>query len=298
MGLRFKFNLILFFAFAIGFVSAGFFAFNILQQNAREEVLHNAGIMMASAMAIRGYTVNEIKPLLARQQKKQFLPQTVPAYAATQNIKRLRVNYPDYIYKEATINPTNPMNRAAAWEMDVVEWFRSPPEEKEFVGERNTPTGPSLFLSRPIRVKNEGCLNCHGMINDAPETMKELYGSANGFGWKMNQVVGVQVVSVPSTIPFKRAERAFFTFMGSLLGVFIIIALLLNLTLHGMIIKRIRVMSRLANEVSMGGTEQPEFEPKGNDEITSLAKSFNRMRRSLGSAINMLDDTIYNKPPR
>jgi len=298
MGLRFKFNLILFFAFAIGFVSAGFFAFNILQQNARDEVLHNAGIMMASAMAIRAYTVNEIKPLLARQQKKQFLPQTVPAYAATQNIKRLRVNYPDYTYKEATINPTNPMNRAASWEMDIVEWFRSHPEEKEFIGERDTPTGPALYLSRPIRVKNEGCLNCHGMINDAPETMKALYGSANGFGWKMDQVVGAQVVSVPSTIPYERAERAFITFMGSLLGVFILIALLLNLTLHGMIIRRIRVMSRLANEVSMGGTELPEFEPKGNDEITSLAQSFNRMRRSLGSAINMLDDTIYNKPPK
>ena len=144
---------------------------------------------------------------------------------------------------------------------------------------------------------SNGCVDAD-IARHALETMKVLYGSANGFGWKMNQIVGAQVVSVPATIPYQRAERAFLTFMGSLLGVFVIIAILLNLTLHGMIIRRIRIMSKLANEVSMGGTELPEFEPKGNDEITSLAQSFNRMRRSLGSAINMLDDTIYNKPPK
>jgi hypothetical protein len=43
---------------------------------------------------------------------KQFLPQTVPAYAATETLAQLRKKYPNYDYKEATLNPTNPRDRS------------------------------------------------------------------------------------------------------------------------------------------------------------------------------------------
>ena len=44
--------------------------------------------------------------------------------------------------------------------------------------------------------------------------MVKLYGPANGFGWKLNEVVGAQVVSVPMALPAQNAQRAFYTFMG------------------------------------------------------------------------------------
>ena len=96
MGLRLKFNLILGSACLAGLVIAAALSYRTLQQNARDEVLQSAGIMMASAKAIRSYTVNEVRPLLALQMKRAFMPQTVPAYAATQNILGLRETYPDY----------------------------------------------------------------------------------------------------------------------------------------------------------------------------------------------------------
>jgi len=34
-------------------------------------------MMMESAIAVRNYTINEIKPLLARQEKHKFFPQTL-----------------------------------------------------------------------------------------------------------------------------------------------------------------------------------------------------------------------------
>jgi len=46
MGLRMKFNLVLLFAMATGLTIAGVFSNKLLQENAREEVLQPARIMM------------------------------------------------------------------------------------------------------------------------------------------------------------------------------------------------------------------------------------------------------------
>ena len=290
MGLRLKFNLVMLLVFSLGVAGAGFVSYDMLQKNARAEVVHTAGLIMESAVSIRNYTIGEIRPLLSLQLKRDFLPQTVPAYAAMRNVSGLRERYPAYTYKEATLNPTNPTSRATEWEASVVEHFRNNRNEDELIGERDTPTGPALYLARPIQVKQEGCLACHGRIDDAPETMLALYGKANGFGWKLDEIVGSQIVSVPMSVPLARADEAFSTFMLSLGSVFLATMVILNLLLHYIVIKPIKQMSGIAQEVSMGQLDAEEFVHNGKDEIASLADSFNRMRRSLVNAFKMLDD--------
>jgi len=70
----------------------------------------------------------------------------VPGYAATENFGYLRAQFPDYSYKEATLNPTNPRDRAVDWEADIVNAFRNQPNLKEYSGERESATGPALFF--------------------------------------------------------------------------------------------------------------------------------------------------------
>lgn len=291
MSLRLKFNLVLGVASLVGIVVAAILVYGLLQKNAEEEVLDSARIMMESAIAVRGYTVGEIKPLLALQQKRQFLSQTVPAYAAHRYIAKLQEEHPDYSYREATLNPTNPANRAVDWEADIISYFRSHQGTKEYIGTRDTPTGPSLYLSRPIQIKNPGCLACHSTPSAAPQTMIEKYGDSNGFGWQLNEVVGAQIVSVPMSLPLERAEKTFVLFIGLLIAVFLLITVLLNLMLNWVVIKPVKQLSEKANEVSLGALEAEEMAVKGNDEISSLTKSFNRMHRSLANAIKMLDES-------
>ncbi len=85
--------------------------------------------------------------------KYSFLPQSVPAYSATEVLNGLRKKFPEYAYKEATLNPTNPRNRAVDWEADIVNQFRNSAEHAEIIGERDTPTGRSLYIARPIQIK-------------------------------------------------------------------------------------------------------------------------------------------------
>jgi len=297
MGLRLKFNLVLGLTTLVGLATAAFFVHGLLQKNAREEVLDAARLMMESALAVRGYTVGEIKPLLAVQQRRQFLPQTVPAYAASRYVTRLQQNHPEYSYREATLNPTNPANRATDWEADIVAYFRSHSQARELVGERDSATGPALFLSRPIKITDEGCLDCHDTPARAPETLLASYGDTNGFGWKLDSIVGTQVVSVPMSVPLERAQTAFYSFMIALVLVFLLVAVLMNVMLHVIIIRPVRALSAKADEVSTGALDVPELPVSGNDEIASLARSFNRMHRSLGSAVRMLDESMGEPAP-
>ena len=65
MNLRVKFNLVLSLSSIAGIGVAALFSHHLLQKNAEEEVLNSARIMMESAIAVRAYTVSEIKPLVA-----------------------------------------------------------------------------------------------------------------------------------------------------------------------------------------------------------------------------------------
>lgn len=290
MNLGAKFNLVLIVTFLVGMVAAGYVSNNMLQQNAREEILHTASIIMEGAMAVRSYTVNEVKPLLIPHMQDEFLPQTVPAYAATQNIRGLREKFPEYTYKEATLNPINPTSRATDWETTIVEHFRNNSTKSELVGVHQTAVGPQLYMARPIQVKNGQCLNCHGKREDAPQTMLTRYGVSGGFGWSLNETVGAQIVSVPMSVALQRASKTFQTFMLSLAGVFLTLIILLNMVLHMIVLKPIRQISNMANDISMGNQDVPEFTTNGKDELSVLGESLNRMRRSLDNAMKMLEE--------
>jgi len=289
MKLIVKFNLVLLLVFAIGFLATGYVSSRLLQRNANQEILENARIMMEAALAVRSYTNTQIKPLLDTQLKYSFLPQSVPAYSANEYFNQLRKKYPDYSYKEATLNPTNPINRATDWEADIIRYFRQSSEQTELVGERDTPNGRALYIARPMRIKDEKCLYCHDTPDRAPRTLVERYGSDNGFGWKLNDILTAQIVSAPMQLPVKRARVAFTGFMVSLAVVFAVLVLALNAMLIFLVIRPVNWLSKIANEVSLGNLEVPELKLSGKDEIAGLAESFNRMRKSLVQAIKMLE---------
>ncbi len=290
MRLMVKFNLVFVGVFLLGLLVAGTVSYRLLQQNARDEILQNARIMMESMLAQRTYTNTQIKPLLESQMRYTFLPQSVPAYAATEAFNALRERYPAYSYKEATLNPTNPRDRATDWEADIVNQFRQAQARDEIVGERQTPVGASLYLARPIRITNAACLTCHSTIEAAPRTLIARYGEANGFGWQMNDVIGAQVVSVPTRVPLVRASQAFNYFMLSLTGVVLFIFVALNLMLSSIVIRPVTRLAALADRVSLGEPDVPEFPVTSRDEIGALASAFGRMRKSLDKAMKMLGE--------
>ena len=243
--------------------------------------------MLDSASAIRSYTETEIGPLLDDKMASAFRPQSVPFYAATQNFLTLHKEHPDYSYKEATLNPTNPRDRATDWEADIVQRFRNDATTTQVSGTRDTPMGKTLYLARPIRVE-PGCLGCHSLPAAAPATMLARYGSDNGFGWQPNEIVGAQIVSVPLASAESSAGRVRRDVLTVIAAMFVSVLLVVNASLYVLVIRPVRRIAQIADQVSLGDNSAAEFPSGGGREVTALSAAFNRMRKSLDKALRML----------
>jgi HAMP domain-containing protein len=274
--------------FVIAAGISGFVARRVLEDQAKREGLETVQLMLASAAATRIYTRDEIAPLLAPQLAERFVPQMVPAYSAHQTIERLRAERPAFVYREATLNPTNPRDRATDWEADIVNQFRSDSALKELTGERATATGPSLFLARPLRVSSGDCLACHGAVASAPPTMTAIYGGTNGFGWQMGEIIGSQIMSVPMAAALAKADHNFNVFLGALVVIFAVVFVIVNVMFHVLVLRPISRMVQLSEKVSSGDLSGPGFQIRGTDEIAQLGRSFERMRRSLAKSVSLL----------
>lgn len=288
MTLLLRINLALGSAFVVAALVLAYTCSRLLENNARQELLREAGLMMDSAVATFGYTSEEIVPLLKASMQSTFLPQSVPFYATTQNFLKLHAQHPEYAFKEATLNPTNPRDRATDWEADIIQQFRNSARAQEIIGERDTPLGRSLYLARPIRVSAD-CLTCHGSPGAAPATMRARYGTDNGFGWQPDEVVGARVISVPLTAAETDAHRALRGIVAAIAVVFSLLLLLANGLVYGLAVRPMRRISDIADALSRGESPPESFPTEGASEITALGRAFERMRISIEKTLKLLE---------
>ena len=287
MNLLLRLNVVLVIAFGLaGWVAHEIFG-NLQLSDARRETLVTAGLMLDSALASRAYTAHEIDPLLVSRMQEQFLPQSIPFYAATQTFATLRKLHPNFTYKEATLNPTNPRDRATDWEADVIDQFRNHPGTQQIEGQRATPMGRSLFLARPISAQPE-CLACHGLASAAPATLLARYGRDNGFGWRSHEIIGAQIVSVPLADALQGARHVFSGATTVVVVMLVALLAVIDATIYWVVVRPLRRMTRHADEVSLGRSAGVPFASGRGDEIAALGEAFERMRKSLDKAMRML----------
>ncbi len=288
MSLLLRINLALAAAFALAAVALAWACASVLAANARQEALREAGLMMESARVMRAYTAEQIVPLLQGRLGAEFLPQSIPSYAATESFLKLRERHPEYEYREATLNPTNLRDRATDWEADLIQQFRNHPQSAELVGERASAMGPTLYLARPIRAEPQ-CLSCHSVPAAAPASLLARYGASNGFGWQPHEVVAAQVVSVPLANAEANAARLERRVVSAVALILALALLIVNVVLYFAVVRPVRLLARAADQVSLGDMSGGEFAARGSSETVELARAFNRMRTSLAKALRLLE---------
>jgi HAMP domain-containing protein len=289
MRLGLRFNIILATCYLLGLGLSLWPFYQLSRSEAMEQLQSQIDVLRAQALSLRRYTSEEIQPLLADQSSVQFLPQTVPSFSAQTAFRNFRDYYPQFFYKEAALNPTNPADLARDWERDLIEKLRGNPELEKDVSIRTTDSGQQYTVTYPLVIKSENCLACHSTPDKAPPSMVALYGNKNGFGWKLKETIGAQIISVPMNVADTKVWRNLALFVGISSAIFLVLLILLNILLNRYVISPVKRMAKTAEAVSMGNAQVPEFEYPGSDEVASLSRSFNRMRRSLDSAMKMLD---------
>jgi protein-histidine pros-kinase len=289
VGLRLKFNIILVVCYLLGLGLSIYPFYQISRREAMEQLQAQIDVLRAQALSIRRYTSEEIQPLLAEHSSIQFLPQTIPSFSAQTTFRNFRNFYPQFFYKEAALNPTNPADLARDWEREIIEKLRANPDLTKDVSFQTIDNRSHYTATYPLVIKDESCLVCHSTPDRAPTSMVALYGNKNGFGWKLNETIGAQIISVPMDIAEGSIWRNLGLFVGTSSAIFLVLLILLNVLLNRYVISPVTRMAKTAEAVSMGDASIAEFEYPGSDEIASLSRSFNRMRRSLDSALKMLE---------
>ncbi len=288
-----KFNLLLMLVFTISILVSGIALSSLLQQRAQAEITSQAEILIQTMNSVRDYTQGHINPLLTPRLDTEatFIAETVPAFSAIEVFEKFRKNnlYKNFIYKEATLNPTNLRDKADEFEAQLVERFRKNANLPKIADFRTLPEGNVFYIAHPLAVKQQSCLRCHSTPEAAPKSQLTTYGRENGFNWQLNEIVAAQIISVPSGNVFANAQRTWTTVMGLIAAIFAIVILLINFLIKKTVIQRIRSIERTAQQVSTGNMNA-EFEEKSRDEIGGLAAAFNRMKSSLQIAMNMLNE--------
>jgi HAMP domain-containing protein len=288
-----KFSIFLLIILMIGLILSSSLLFKVLERNAEIEIASKAKLIVQTMNSVREYTTNNIQPLLNDRLEVEpaFIPETVPAFSATEIFQKLRKNeeYRSFFYKEATLNPTNLRDKVDSFENILVDQFRRDPATKELSGFRDLSGGRVFYIARPLAIQKASCLRCHSTPDRAPRSQIATYGADNGFGWKMGEIVAAQVISVPAEEVLNNAQDVLKIVMGVLIGVFGAILLAINYLLRRAVIWPIRNMVKRAEAVSLGDMS-PEFEHSSKDEIGLLAVAFDRMKSSLKISMDLLNE--------
>jgi len=241
MDTRTRLKLCLALAFGLMFCASSALMYRSLMADARSEVRRESLLRMETALAVRAYTIEEVRPLL-QQHGELYREPAVPAHAAIRVMELLEHDHPSYRYQEVALEPTNPSHRAQGWQLGAISRFRDDPSLRELTVMTDAATGPVMNVLRPVRPTSD-CMACHGALDHAPAELLQRYGR-NGFGWKVGDTVGAQIVSVPTAHAYAQAREAWGWHVAAMLAVFGVLFLVLDRMLGRGVIGPIESRSR------------------------------------------------------
>lgn len=257
----------------------------LLRHYSIERAAADARLVLTTAAAIRAYTEDQVGPDLSRAPSNTFYEATVPAFAAQNVFKRVQQSNRAYSYREPTLNPTNPADRPTPFEVEIIDSFRANSKMMELTGIRDSSAGRVFYLAHPIRITDPGCLTCHSTPQAAPAAMLAKYGSSNGFGWHLNEVVGAQTLTVPIAEGLQGSAELTISLIIALIILFAITYVAIIYALHMTFVRPLRDLAQAADVGSITSAEGLVIADSGTTEIRQLAEAIRRLRTSLVKAM-------------
>ena len=263
-------------------------AYWLLRNDALNHAGETARLILNTATAIRAYTQNQVLADLSTAPSTIFYQTSVPAFAAQNVFRRVQSTNPAYSYREPVLNPTNPNDQPTSIEVDLINRFRADPNLKELTGIRDGNTGSVFYLAHPIKITNPECLTCHSTPDKAPPAMLAKYGSTNGFGWQLNDTIGVQTLTVPIAEELKGSVELAITLAAGLLVVFVVTYFAITYAMYVRLVRPLRDLAHAADVGSVTTSDRVVIAASGTKEIHDLAESIRRLRTSLAKALQRL----------
>lgn len=274
-------------AFVTALVAGTSASYFLLHHRAVQRTAVEAGRLLTTATAIRGYTDDYIAPTLKGLPRDTFHEESVPAFAAQTVYRSVGETYPGYTYREPALKPTSPGDLPTPFEVELINKFRADAGLKELNGVRSEGNGQVYYLARPIRAQ-EPCLVCHDTPQRAPAAMIAKYGPVNGFGWKPNEVVAIQSLTVPAAEELRETGEMAMILGGGLFAVFVATYFALTLSIDQLVVRPLQTLAAAAEAASLTGDTSAPLPLSGAHEIRGISLAIERLRTSLAKALKRL----------
>lgn len=301
--LQTRLTLVIFTIFFAGWIICGLSIWGLEYNNARKDIIRTAELLLDTAAATRDYTSTKIQPKFAlltkadtyreskstKEEVTDFNKLTVPSYAAQQILNQLEKSKQNkgYSYRESAVNPTNRKDLATNWEVEIIRYFGKNPKALEKIGERfDLISGQkTLYVAQPIQIKKPSCLSCHSKPENAPPSLIKTYGSENGFNWKLNEVVGTRIISVPTIVQYQEARKSVWSYLLAIASVFLVAYTAVLLIIQQWITKPLDTITHLLEEVSLHQIEGSQLPEDNSSSLGKLNRAINRLLISLNKAL-------------
>ncbi len=187
--------------------------------------------------------------------------------------------FPGYKFKQATLDPLHPPNKADAGEVELIKSFEADKTKKNKEGIVERDGERYYYFSRPIAVK-EKCLRCHGTPDEAPKDQLEIYGEENGYNWHMGEIVSTSIVYVPLDRAMAAAKKsATSIFVMGVVGIVVLMGVIWFFLSTG-VVAPLAKLTHKTTQLSIGKELESDTGVHSNDEIGELAKAIDRLRIS------------------
>ena len=295
-----KFTLILGFIFIMG-TGLSYTVLTHMQELAAQKIVKEQAVLLMDNMsALRDFHSTQVSPLIkpSLENSSEFIPEVIPSYTVRQVFEELRQKeeYVNYLYKDATLNPTNLRDKADGFEAELVENFRQDSELKELYGFRPLEQEKLFYVARPLKIVKANCLVCHDTPERAPASLIKTYGSENGFGWKLNEIIGAQTIYVPASEIFALARKNGLVAIVTFTVIFTLVLLVINSLLKRTVVEPLKPMASLAQQMVVRedsstsekvgdevDLEKLDKVAKRYDELGQLARIFRQMAYAIHS---------------
>lgn len=229
LGHKRQFSLLLILIYIISLPVISTITYFVLRQNAISHAYQASRLYIAAIDAVKQYVEEELRPVLNRELPHKFILEGMSrSYAAGSTARRILQGFPDYIFKNASLNPINLKNNADEFEIGIINDFRTKKDIKEWKGFISKEGNDYYVIARAGSPVKESCLDCHGDPATAPKEVTKKYGTTSGYYRKTGEVIDALIIYIPIQAPLANARQAVVIFIGIYTVFFGIIFWLIN----------------------------------------------------------------------
>ena len=114
------------------------------------------------------------------------------------------------------------------------------------------------------------------------------YGPNNGFGWRLNETVAIQSLTVPAANELRETGEIAMILVSGLLIVFLASYVALTLSIDSFLVRPLQELALAAEAASVTSDVRMPLPRSGATEIHTIASAIDRLRTSLSKALKRI----------